>query len=761
MRDRVKELTRKTLIITLGRVSTQFISFLLLPLYTALLTTEEYGAVDFVMTLVQLLVPIVSVMIDQGVFRYLLNSDSEEEKRKTVSSAFFVLLITSGVSCCALFIISLFTSHQYIIWLLLIIIVTAFSNLFLQIARGLKRTGDYSLGSFVCSGSTIILNVLCIASLHLGAEGMLIATFWGNMICCCFLLLRLRIFSYITLCDFDREVAVNELKYAVPLVPNQLSIWVLNGSDRLIVTFLLGAAANGILAVSHKFPAVYMTIFNLFLLAWHETGALHYYDEDRDTFFTDMFNKLFSIFATLCMAIMVVLPIVFNWFVNSSYQEAFLNIPIYLIASLFNVVVGLLGVVYVATKKTAEIAKTTIVAAIINIVAHVVLINHLGLFAASISTLIGYGVAMVTRVKDTKRYLKIRYDIKQLACIGVALVFCMYIYYLDNKIVSTIFLPFFIIGAYFFNRELVNELVKFMEQKINGRINKKWLASIVVSIFIVISVFAGAYIFRKHITTTVAIDSISKDEINEVNALDIIKFEEFGAKDFTCTGLTYDVKDNAFWIGDYGATSPRDQVRPRIVEVDRSFSKILKSVELSPILGSMVDLQGVAYDGKLDYLWLALGNSVVAIDKDGTLINSIELRKYSKCKFNGICYDEGDDSLWVLCASQYLLHIGKDGSVIDEFPFNYADQDHLCMIGDYLYVTVGADYRGTNNYVCKVSPKNGEVLSLYRVLSANSLEGIVGYDDKVLILNDGLYHTDLIGHSYFSVFDMEYFQIDN
>ena len=83
------------------------------------------------------------------------------------------------------------------------------------------------------------------------------------------------------------------------------------------------------------------------------------------------------------------------------------------------------------------------------------------------------------------------------------------------------------------------------------------------------------------------------------------------------------------------------------------------------------------------------------------------------------------------------------------------------MIGDYLYVTVGADYRGTNNYVCKVSPKNGEVLSLYRVLSANSLEGIVGYDDKVLILNDGLYHTDLIGHSYFSVFDMEYFQIDN
>ena len=72
--NRSEELTKNTFIITLGRVSTQFITFLLLPLYTALLTTEEYGTVDLITTLVQFIVPVMSLMVDQGVFRDLLNS---------------------------------------------------------------------------------------------------------------------------------------------------------------------------------------------------------------------------------------------------------------------------------------------------------------------------------------------------------------------------------------------------------------------------------------------------------------------------------------------------------------------------------------------------------------------------------------------------------------------------------------------------------------------------------------------------------------
>lgn len=55
--SRAGELAKNTFIITVGRVATQFISFLLLPMYTVLLTSEEYGTVDLITTIVQLLVP--------------------------------------------------------------------------------------------------------------------------------------------------------------------------------------------------------------------------------------------------------------------------------------------------------------------------------------------------------------------------------------------------------------------------------------------------------------------------------------------------------------------------------------------------------------------------------------------------------------------------------------------------------------------------------------------------------------------------------
>lgn len=756
--SRGKELTKNTLIITIGRISTQFVSFLLLPVYTALLTKEEYGIVDLIMTLVQLLIPVVSLMVDQGAFRYLLDCNTDEEK-KIISSAFFALTGTCTVSTFLYGIIGIFVNNNYMIWLLLILIATAYSNLFLQVSRGLKRTTDYALGSFVCSASTIILNVICIAALHQGAAGMLIATFIGNCVCSLFLFFKLGIIKYVSIAGFDRQVSINELRYSIPMVPNQLSIWVMNSSDRLIVTFILGVSANGILAVSHKFPAIYLTLFNIFLLAWHETGAIHYFDEDRDTFFTDTLKKILSIFSTLCLGIIALLPIAFDWFVNSSYEEAYFNIPIYLVASLFNVVVGLLGVVYVATKRTGEIAKTTMLAAVINIVVHLILIKVMGLYAASVSTFVGYGITMIYRIYDSKKYLKIKYDIKQFAGIGVSLIICSFVYYLNNKVISIIFLPFFLAATYFLNRDIVENIIKIIDRKIEGKINKKLFGAIIAVIATVVVSVGGLYVFKKVTSTPKMIQIEYKEEINEVGAENIILFSDFNAEDFTCTGMAYDSVDDAFWIGDFGAMNPDDHAKPRVVEVNRSIDTVIRELDLSDVLDSSANLQGVAYDSNADCLWLAVGDTVSALSKDGEIIGTIQLGKYAEYKSNGVCYDKNDDSLWVLCASRYLLHFSKDGAVLGEYLFNYSDQDHICIDEGYLYITIGADYQGDDNYVCKVSTKDGRIEALYRVLNANALEGICLIDGKMMIANDGFYHFDLIGDSYISVFDISDFDV--
>ena len=214
--SRIKDLTKNTLIITIGRISTQFITFLLLPLYTSLLSTEEYGTVDLITTLVQLIIPITSLMIDQGVFRYLLNCKDEKSIKKIVSNGLLFLIGFNMLFLILYLVIIPFLSSLYKIWIVLILIATCFSNMFLQIARGLKKTVDYAVGSFICSFVTIVLNVLCIAFIKMGAEGMLVATFGGNVICCIFLFLKLNIYKYISIKVYDKKIILAELKYSVP-----------------------------------------------------------------------------------------------------------------------------------------------------------------------------------------------------------------------------------------------------------------------------------------------------------------------------------------------------------------------------------------------------------------------------------------------------------------------------------------------------------------------------------------------------------------
>lgn len=73
-------LIKNTIIVTIGKICTQLVSFFLLPLYTALLSTEEYGVVDLLNTLVNLIVPVFIMQMDQGIFRFLIENRDKEEK---------------------------------------------------------------------------------------------------------------------------------------------------------------------------------------------------------------------------------------------------------------------------------------------------------------------------------------------------------------------------------------------------------------------------------------------------------------------------------------------------------------------------------------------------------------------------------------------------------------------------------------------------------------------------------------------------------
>lgn len=232
-------------------------------------------------------------------------------------------------------------------------------------------------------------------------------------------------------------------------------------------------------------------------------------------------------------------------------------------------------------------------------------------------------------------------------------------------------------------------------------------------------------------------------------------FKEFGADNFTCTGLTWDEKDNSFWIGDYGAMDNKNIPSPRVIEVNSNLTEIVKTLDLSGVLSSNDNLQGVAYDTDSNTLWLAVGDTIKNIYKDGKLRAEFSIGKYSTYKSNGICVDESNDTLWVLCYSKYLLHFDKSGNLIKEYKLNYKDQDHICIYDGAILVTVGADYNGEENYVIAVERNTGKVSVLYKILGAYAVEGVCVVGDKLYIANDGFYHDAKVKESYISIFEMK------
>jgi len=409
--NRGKELVKNSLIITIGKIATQFISFFLLPLYTAMLSTDEYGMVDLFATYVQLLLPFFTLFIEQGAFRFLLNCDKDSEEEKgVISGSFWTIFLMMIVWSIGFTVFSPFIKNGYKQYMLYILLASALSSWALQIARGLKSVTVYTVGSFLTTAVALIFNVFFIVILKMGVKGMLIATVISNLVCYIYIHFKLQLSRYLKIVGWDLFNIKKMLQYSIPLIPNQVSVWVMNSSDRAIVNIFLNIGANGILAVSHKFAVIFSTIFSIFQLSWQEMGALHYFDSDRDIFFTVMFDRVIRFFSAVCICLIAIIPWIFGVLINESFYEAYDTIPLYLIGVLFNIMVGLLGVIYIALKKTFEIAKTTMLAACINIVIHVSLIRFLGLYAAALSTLISFFIVMVYRMADTKKYINIRYN---------------------------------------------------------------------------------------------------------------------------------------------------------------------------------------------------------------------------------------------------------------------------------------------------------------------------------------------------------------
>ena len=296
---------------------------------------------------------------------------------------------------------------------------------------------------------------------------MLLGTMIGQGITAIYLFFSLKLYRYVSLNYINKEIVKRLLKYSAPLIPNAISWWVFNASDRLIVTTLLGVEKNGILAASLKFSTVYITLYNVFNISWTESISVAIKDNDLNVYFNKMFNIIMRFFIALAVGIISIMPILYPIMINSRFNSGYGLVPISILGSLFNVVVGLISVIYVGKKNTKAIANTSVVSAIINIIVHLVLIKFIGLYAAIISTLTAFVIMSVYRIIDiNKTYFKIELDKKMLCKTVFVVMVVVVLYYINNIFLNLMSILIAILFAWNLNKNSIKIIINMLKNKV-------------------------------------------------------------------------------------------------------------------------------------------------------------------------------------------------------------------------------------------------------------------------------------------------------
>ena len=434
--QKFKKLSLNTLLFTISGFGSKIISFLFVPLYTYMLSTEEYGNLDLMSTTAQLMIPILTLNIQDAVLRFAL--DKEYDDKKVINVALKVFGVSSVIMLVAVVLfdrLRLFSVDSSYIWYLFALYLT--SSLYNILSMFLRATDKIKL--FVICGllNTLItcgLNILFLLVLKLGVVGYMCASVAGSFVSIVLMFLFGEIFR-----TFGQKetlsLFIKMASYSLPLVANSLAWWVNNASDRYILTFFCGATINGIYAVSYKIPTILSTVQGVFYNSWSISAITEFDKDDKDGFLGNVYSMYSCISFIGCSAIMIFNIYIAKFLYSNDFYQAWQSVPFLLLGTAFNGLGLFEGCLFTAVKKTKAVSYTTFAGAIINTMMNFALIPFIGAVGAAVATCLGYFATWIVRALQMRKFvlIKVKWNY-QIICMALLLL---------QSIVATVYGKFY------------------------------------------------------------------------------------------------------------------------------------------------------------------------------------------------------------------------------------------------------------------------------------------------------------------------------
>lgn len=403
--NRVRYLLQNTVIFAFGNIATRLISFFLVPIYTNVLSTIEYGIVDTVFTVCTLLAPAISFNIVEGIMRFALIKNADHNKIMSVGLTCFLFAIVAGLLIIPLS--SLIPAvTPYAIYVYCYVVLLSGSQILLAYLRGKEQLLQYSIGNIINTVCIAGFNIYYLVVLDQGIPGYFKAYIWACAITMVYAFYVGNVKEVFHHFHLDRQIARQMIRYSAVLIPNSFMWWIMNSSDRLMISAMVGAAANGLYAVSYKLPTLIQVVTNIFNQAWSYSAIHEDSSEDRDEYFNQIFNVVFMIAALSAVGLMVIIKPFLRIYVADVYYDAWKYVPYLAVGFVYLTVATFLGTSYTVNIDSKGYLCSAACGAGANLVLNLLLIPQIGVSGAALATCLSYISVFVYRYFDTKKYVR-------------------------------------------------------------------------------------------------------------------------------------------------------------------------------------------------------------------------------------------------------------------------------------------------------------------------------------------------------------------
>ena len=408
-KNKYTTLVSNTFLISIGTFGSKLLTFFMVRFYTEVLTPSDYGTADLIMQGANLLFPVISMGIVEGVFRFALGNP---KKRRNIFSA-GVWVITGGSAVLAAVTGLTWSADLFddVLWLMAIYTIgSCYHSLCAQFIRAQGKMALYAGQGMLNTVLVIGLNILFLLVFKWGITGYVLSTAVADILCSGFLVFKEKLWQYLTVKP-GKGLLAHMLRYSVPLIPTTIFWWITSVSDRYMITAFLGSDANGIYAVAAKIPTLLTLMATIFLEAWQFSAIAESAGERKEHI--RFYSKIWKIFMSAMFLAGGVVIALSQWEIRvlsaDEYYSAWQYIPLLSAAMIFSSFVTFAGSIYVVEKKSLLSFGTSMAGAAVNILLNLILIpTELGIQGAVIATFSSYFLVFLIRSKNARKLLPFR-----------------------------------------------------------------------------------------------------------------------------------------------------------------------------------------------------------------------------------------------------------------------------------------------------------------------------------------------------------------